>query len=164
MQKVPPNIEDPGSKNRDILYSKIHSQLLYAIPEWIRELDTNKYKDGMDKLQRRVLLRVVSGCWTVSGSAVQVIAGIQPLASVAEKQRRASHFKEKQSRPQPRKVTLKIWQPQWNNLDLVAAWTKTLIPDLVLWIQCKFSHISRGSVEKRWHVFIAVLPIRLIKQ
>lgn len=39
----------------------IQSQLLYAIPVGV--LDTNKQKNGMEKLQRNTLLRVVSsGC------------------------------------------------------------------------------------------------------
>lgn len=80
-----------------MLYAIIQSQLLYAITAWIRPLDASKYKDGIEELERRAILRVVHGYRTVSGRAVHVIAGILRIALVPKEQRKVFHFKEKQS-------------------------------------------------------------------
>lgn len=141
LMKILPNIGGPGSKRREILYTVVQSQSLYAIPAWISALRIKKLREILERLQRRSLLRITSGYRTISTRAIQVLAGIPPIYLVAEEQSRVFNARSNnrtQDRNKERKHTLRMWQNLWRQTEAKAEWTRILIPDLVPWVECKF--------------------------
>lgn len=138
--RIMPNVGGPSNRRRELLYGVVQSRILYAIPAWASVFETKKHKRILEGLQRRVLLRVVSGYRTVSTSAAQVIAGIPPISLLAAEQRRVflNRCQTLDSRIKEREATLRRWQSWWTSEESHALWTKTLIRDIVPWIQCTF--------------------------
>lgn len=137
--RIMPNVGGPSSKKREVLYGVVQSQLLYAIPAWSDALKIKKHKETLERIQRRCLLRVISGYRTVSTGAAQVIAGLPPISFAVEEQCRIFLSKENQLesvRKREREATLQRWQRSWR-VSEGAAWTRALIPDLVPWVRCK---------------------------
>lgn len=137
--KIMPNVGGPSSKKRELLYAVIQTQLLYAIPAWSVAFDTKKYRVALEGLQRRTLLRVISGYRTLSTSAAQVVAGIPPISLLAEEQHRIFLSRGGQStiiKAREREATLKSWQSRWSNMETTAEWTRILIPNLIPWVRC----------------------------
>lgn len=56
-----PIVGGPTDKNRELLLGVILSQALYAVSAWMSALELRKNRDALDRLQRRVLLRLISG-------------------------------------------------------------------------------------------------------
>lgn len=79
LSKLMQNISGPSSEKRLLLYGVVQSIVLYGAHIWAGATDIQKYKKMLERLQRRALLRVVSGYRTISTEAVQVLAGIPPL-------------------------------------------------------------------------------------
>lgn len=144
MLRILPNVGGPSNKKRELLYATIQSQILYAIPAWSTVLEIQKHKDKLEKLQRRILLRVVSGYRTIGTSAVQVIAGVPPISLLAEEQVRLFRQRETQlaHKTRQRGITLEKWQKNWKHRTASAAWTKRLIPEVVPWVQCRHRQID----------------------
>lgn len=147
LMKIMPNVGGPSNRKREVLYGVVQSKLLYAIPAWVTALDLKKHRVSLGQLQRRTLLRVISGYRTISANATQVIAGVPPISLIADEQRRVFLVEKEQSsmahkRKQQREVTLKNWQRQWSGTVAAGAWTRTLIPDLVPWVKCGFRRVD----------------------
>lgn len=140
LARIMPNVGGPGSAKRVMLYSVIQSTVLYASPVWSPILEIKKYRDLLERLQRRSLLRVASGYRTVSTRAIQVICGIPPIALLAEE--RTNLFNNRHgyltsTKSKQRSDTLRKWQEMWSKHEKTAQWTKTLIPNLIPWVDCQ---------------------------
>ena len=112
----------------------MYSVALYAAPVWAEALQVGKYQKVLEKLQRRVAIRVCRAYRTVSTAGATIIAGLIPMNLLAL-ERKAQFLKigDKRSR---RADTLKKWQDSWNVYG-ESAWTKTLIPDIETWVTRK---------------------------
>lgn len=59
LTKIMPNIGGPSSQRRAMLSGGIHSILIYAAPEWHEALRIKKYRELLERTQRKILLRVI---------------------------------------------------------------------------------------------------------
>nr|CAH7732275.1 unnamed protein product [Callosobruchus chinensis] len=94
----------------------------------------------LERVQRKTLLRVVSGYRTVSTRALQVVSGIVPIHLVVDERRRLYNRADAASyevRDEVRRETIRQWQNEWDETVHVAQWTKSLIPRIEDWIACK---------------------------
>ena len=86
-----------------------------------------------------MLLKVASSYRTVSAIALQVITGIPPIDLQVQERRNLSiaNGDKREARKEERQATIRNWQTMWEENVLKAQWTKTLIPDIRPWIECK---------------------------
>ncbi|XP_072392258.1 uncharacterized protein [Diabrotica undecimpunctata] len=92
-----------------------------------------KYKDMLFRAQRKPLIRVCSAYRTVSIIALKVVAGSVPVHILARE--RARMYQRGNgavgSGPQERARSLEMWQREWAAEVEKAAWTRSLVPDVV---------------------------------
>lgn len=139
LTRILPNVGGPGSTRRMVLCEVVHSIILYGAPVWHEALTRLKYKNMLSGIQRRALLRIASGYRTVSTAAIQVISGIPPISLIVEERLRLyqlenAHLESVKKRE--RVITVQKWQDEWEDHVGTAAWTKTLIPDIISWVNC----------------------------
>lgn len=139
LSRIMPNVRGPSYKKRMALYGAIQSMLLYAAPIWGDMMRFQKYRHTVCRVQRRILLRVISGYRTVAMEAVQVIAAVPPLDLMIEERMRM--FREGTGQtPAERSIergkTIMAWQKRWDELKERGQWTKRLLPSLSCWINC----------------------------
>lgn len=90
-------------------------------------LEKRKYREEMIRLQRRILLRVISAYRTVSAEACQVVAGVSPIDLLARE--RCENYENGRINKNKR-TTREKWQLRWRDTEK-AAWTRRLIPDIM---------------------------------
>lgn len=139
LSRILPNIRGPRASKRRVMANAVTSIILYAAPVWSHMLQTKKYKDLINKAQRRVLLRVCSSYCTAATKALQVAAGCTPLHLLAE-QRTANWGKEVALITD--KEVRKKWQEEWEAEEEVAQWTKKLIPNISEWVDREHGEID----------------------
>lgn len=137
--RVMPNVGGPSSAKRAVLCGAVHSILLYGAPIWKDELSVQKHKNLLIRSQRNILLRVASAYRTVSANALQVITGVLPV-DLMVRERAYLHERGidgKGLRAEARELYLRVWQRRWDEENQNAQWTRTLIRDIKMWINCK---------------------------
>lgn len=125
------NISGPSPSKRKLLASVVESISLYAAPVWARALTSATAKRQLNKVQRKMAIRVCSGYRTISNEAAFVIAGIPPLDLLARERTDRYTGMEKSL---AREALLARWQDRWATSQK-GAWTRKLIPDLAKWVQ-----------------------------
>ncbi|KAG5878677.1 hypothetical protein JTB14_037221 [Gonioctena quinquepunctata] len=123
LSRLTPNIKGPGSKKREMLYSVVQSILLYGAPIWYEYMRFKKHRELLTRVQRRMLLRVISAYRTASAKAVQVVSGIIPIDLLAEERWRLYKRMEgnnSQAKREERTTTLNKWQEIWDHTEDVA--------------------------------------------
>lgn len=76
-----PNLKGPTEKKRRLYANTIGSIILYGAPIWCDEIGGSaSLKKRIQRVQRMIALRVVSGYRTVSADAAFVLARIIPVA------------------------------------------------------------------------------------
>ncbi|CAB0032743.1 unnamed protein product [Trichogramma brassicae] len=103
LAKIMPNTGGPRSSQRELYAHVIDSILLYGAPIWRYKTETQAYIRQAEAVHRRACLRVISGRPHISYDATYVIAGVPPLALLADErariyQRRPEDFKEEERR------------------------------------------------------------------
>lgn len=145
LTRIMPNVGGPGSAKRTVLYGVVQSVLLYGAPVWSCVTQKSKYRAQMLGIQRKVLLRVISGYRTISAVATQAIAGIPPLTHLIDERNRL-YLRENNRleaiKREERDTTLRMWQEDWNLRGETGNWTKTLITDLKAWVECPHRRTS----------------------
>lgn len=145
LNKILPNMGGPGHCKRQILYGVVQSVLLYGSPVWAGVFRLGKYKNLIQGVQRRALIRVISGYRTVATSAVQVIAGVPPISLMAEERGRIylrGGGREPHVKAEERELTLQLWQAQWREPSETGIWTRRLIPNVVEWVKCEHREVE----------------------
>lgn len=142
MARILPNIGGARSNRRAILGYMVNSIMLYAAPVWANRMAVAAYRLCMERVQRRMLLRIASAYRTVSNEALQVLTGFPPIdLMVIEKKRihetALGHSVE--VRREQRNNTVMDWNARWTG-GAKAQWTRQLIPELTDWTRC--SHKS----------------------
>lgn len=139
LSRILPNIGGPSSSKRQLLNGVVNSTILYAAPVWGKICNLKTIRGRFDCIQRKMLLRVVSGYRTVSTPALQVIAGVPPIHLLIEERSR-QHQSDSEpivSKGAHRSITLEKWQNQWEQNNSKGEWTRLLIKDVVAWTRCK---------------------------
>ncbi|CAB0040003.1 unnamed protein product [Trichogramma brassicae] len=103
LAKIMPNIGGPRSSRRVLYAHVIDSILLYRAPIWSCVTETQAYIRQAESVHRRACLRVISGRPHVFYDATYVMAGVPPLALLADErariyQRRPEDVKEEERR------------------------------------------------------------------
>lgn len=138
------NTGGPGSGRRRLLMSTVQSVLLYGAEVWADALNKELYRKRLAQVQRRAALRVTSAYRTVSEPAVLVVAGIVPIALLAQERKRAYIRKRQTGEDGPsdeRDTTLNVWQRLWED-DGRGRWTARLIPYLRPWVTRRHGEVD----------------------
>lgn len=133
-----PNIGGTLSNKRKLLVAAMYSTILYAAPIWGHLLRYKKYNKVLERLQRRMALRICSAYKTTSTVALQVLADDLPIdlkmAQAIEQRERGD---DEEGIVERHVRTLNLWQERWQS---EVEWTQRLIPDL------------RSYVNRKWGV------------
>ncbi|CAB0037996.1 unnamed protein product [Trichogramma brassicae] len=108
LTKIMPNTGGPRSSRRELYAHVIDSILLYGTTIWRCATETQAYIRQAEAVHRRACLSVISGRPHISYDATYVIAGVPPLALLADErariyQRRPEDVKEEERRPRQKK-------------------------------------------------------------
>ncbi|CAB0036899.1 unnamed protein product [Trichogramma brassicae] len=88
LAKIMPNTGGPRSSRRELYAHVIDSILLYGAPIWRCATETQAYIRQAEAVHRRACLRVISGRPHISYVATYVIAGVPPMALLADERTR----------------------------------------------------------------------------
>jgi hypothetical protein len=130
--RIMPNMKGPGSSRRKLLSAVVHSRLLYGAAGWADGLKYKKNVETLNRVQRRVLVRVASAYRTVSAEALQVLTGVLPADLQAEG--RVLLHRQLCSKEEVKKRQLRKWQARWQTTDK-GGWTRKLLPEIATWIE-----------------------------
>jgi hypothetical protein len=130
--RIMPNMKGPGSSRRKLLSAVVHSRLLYGAAGWADGLKYKKNVETLNRVQRRVLVRVASAYRTVSAEALQVLTGVLPADLQAEG--RVLLHRQLCSKEEVKKRQLRKWQARWQTTDK-GSWTRKLLPEIATWIE-----------------------------
>ncbi|CAB0036149.1 unnamed protein product [Trichogramma brassicae] len=115
---VGPEVADACSmprSSRRVLYAHVvDSILLYGAPIWSCAMETQAYIRQAESVHRRACLRVISGRPHVSYDATYVIAGVPPLALLADERARIYQRRPEDVKEEERRETLNRWQDRWD--------------------------------------------------
>ncbi|CAB0031675.1 unnamed protein product [Trichogramma brassicae] len=129
-----PNTGEPRSSRRELYAHVIDSILLYEAPIWRCVTETQAYIRQAEAVHRRACLRVISGRPQVSYDATYVIAGVPPLALLANERERIYQRRPKDAKEEKRRETLRKWQDRWDRTSK-GRWTHRLIPNITEWVE-----------------------------
>jgi len=93
LSRILPNISAVRPTKRKLLSNVAHSIILYGSPIWDEDMCATGWS-ALQKVQRRICLRVSSAYCTTSTDALGVITGIAPL-DLLTKERKIMHEKKK---------------------------------------------------------------------
>lgn len=145
LSRLMANVGGASSSKRKVIMAVTHSILLYGSEIWADSLKHEKYRKRMAAVQRRGALRITSAYRTVSEPAVLVIAGVIPVALLAEERKQVYQTKQelgkKSAAEEARKNTLAKWQTIWES-EQRGRWTAKLIPKLKPWIERKHGEVT----------------------
>ncbi|CAB0032914.1 unnamed protein product [Trichogramma brassicae] len=88
LAKIMPNSGGPRSSQRKLYAHVVDSILLYGAPVWCTAAQTRAYIQQAESAHRRACLRVIGGRPHVAYEATYVLAGIPPLALLADERAR----------------------------------------------------------------------------
>ncbi|CAB0029831.1 unnamed protein product [Trichogramma brassicae] len=144
LAKIMPNIGGPRSSRRVLFAHVVGSILLYGAPIWSCATETQAYIGQAESLHRRACLRVISGRPHVSYDATYVIAGVPPLALLADERARIYQRRPEDVKEEERRETLNRWQDWWDRASK-GRWTHRLIQNITEWVE-------RGHGEVDYHL------------
>ncbi|CAB0028834.1 unnamed protein product [Trichogramma brassicae] len=112
----------------------VDSILLYGAPIWRCATETQAYIRQAEAVHRKACLRAISGRTHVSYDATYVIAGVPPLALLADERARIYHRRLEDVKEEERRETLRRWQDRWDRAPK-GRWTHRLIPKIAEWVE-----------------------------
>ncbi|KAI5747429.1 hypothetical protein M8J77_014440 [Diaphorina citri] len=162
LARLMPNLKGPENEKRQILATVVYSALLYGVPIWGKIIKWKKYVNMMEKVQRKVMLRLARAYRTVATGALQVISGSLPIELMIEERMRTHEIKKqmkeqhnrdgepnieemreqvKEKIEEIREEMMDKWKEKWTN-EQKGKWTKRLINDLKKWVNRKHGHVT----------------------
>ncbi|CAB0034816.1 unnamed protein product [Trichogramma brassicae] len=100
-----------------------------------------KIMPNTEAVHRRACLRVIGGRPHVSYDATYVIAGVPPLALLADERARIYQRHPEDVKEEERRETLSKWQDRWDR-DTKGRWTHHLIPNITEWVERSHGEVS----------------------
>lgn len=145
--RLMPNISGPKNDKRKLLGAVVYSTLFYGIPAWVDVLRFNKYRNRLEKVQRKVMLRQCRSYRTASTAALQVVSGTPPIELMAEERTELYKARKSNANINEFKDTLKEsimrkWQHKWNQETVKGQWTKQLIPTIEPWVTRSYGSVT----------------------
>jgi len=139
LARILPNISAAKPKKRRLLANVVHSIILYGSPIWAPKM-SQKGKNELAKVQRRIALRVASAYCTVSYNAIQVIADMPPIVLIAIERQ---EIFENGRKEEARNKLLRDWQSEWDRSSAEnESWTHRLIPKIDPWFNRTFGEVN----------------------
>ncbi|CAB0034714.1 unnamed protein product [Trichogramma brassicae] len=134
LAKIMPNTGGPRSSRRELYAHGIDSIFLYGAPIWRCATETQAYIRKAEAVHRRACLRVISGRPHISYDATYVIAGVPPLALLADERARIYQRRSEDVKEEERRESLSKWQDRWDRVSK-GRWTHRLIPNIAEWVE-----------------------------
>ncbi|XP_075217773.1 uncharacterized protein LOC142322582 [Lycorma delicatula] len=106
--------------------------------EYNHQTDVKRNANRLTSLQQKAVVGVTAAYRTISGPAVEVIAGI---SSVTKRARQLVRRQEGIPRSMTKEQLLRKWQMQWVEMNK-GRWTKHLTPQLSPWIRRKHGELT----------------------
>lgn len=150
LARLMPNVNGPDNEKRKILASVVYSSLLYGAPVWGDIVRWKKYINMLERVQRKVMLRLARAYRTTSTPALQVITGSLPVELMVEErvrlyELRQENFSKEEKREKEdefKRILFEKWKEKWG-LELERAqWTKRLIRDIEKWRNRKHGYLT----------------------
>lgn len=86
LARILPNVSAAKQAKRSLIACAVRSMIMYSAPVWSGKM-CRKGIIELDKVQRRIALRVASAYRTISTDAVRVISSIPPIQLQASKRK-----------------------------------------------------------------------------
>ncbi|CAB0040021.1 unnamed protein product [Trichogramma brassicae] len=141
LAKIMPNSGGPRSSRRKLYAHVVDTILLYGAPIWSTTAQKRAYIRQAESAHRRACLRVIGGRPHVSYEATYVLAGIPPLALLADERARLYSRHREDAKDEERLATLSKWQEAWDR-STKARWTHRLIPNIRTWIERRHGELN----------------------
>ncbi|CAB0042903.1 unnamed protein product, partial [Trichogramma brassicae] len=141
LTKIMPNSGGPRSSRRKLYAHVVDSILLYGAPIWSTATKKRAYIRQAESAHRRACLRVIGGRPHVSYEATYVLAGIPPLALLADERARLYGRRRENAKDEERLATLSKGQEAWDR-STKARWTHQLIPNIKVWIERRHGELN----------------------
>ncbi|CAB0036640.1 unnamed protein product, partial [Trichogramma brassicae] len=141
LTKIMPNSGGPRSCRRKLYAHVVDSILLYGAPIWSTATKKRAYVRQAEAAHRRACLRVIGGRPHVSYEATYVLAGIPPLALLADERMRLYGRRREDAKDKERLATLSKWQEAWDQ-STKARWTHRLIPNIRVRIERRHGELN----------------------
>ncbi|CAB0043590.1 unnamed protein product [Trichogramma brassicae] len=140
-KKIMPNSGGPRSSRRKLYAHVVDSILLYGAPVWSTAALKRAFMQQAESAHRRACLRVIGGRPHVAYEAAYVLAGIPPLALLADERARLYGRRREDAKDEERLATLSKWQEAWDR-SKKARWTHRLIPNIRVWIERRHGELN----------------------
>ncbi|CAB0042629.1 unnamed protein product [Trichogramma brassicae] len=131
----------PRSSRRKLYAHVVDSILLYGAPVWSTAALKRAFMQQAESAHRRACLRVIGGRPHVAYEAAYVLAGIPPLALLADERARLYGRRREDAKDEERLATLSKWQEAWDR-SKKARWTHRLIPNIRVWIERRHGELN----------------------
>ncbi|CAB0040424.1 unnamed protein product [Trichogramma brassicae] len=141
LAKIMPNSGGPRSSRRKLYAHVVDSILLYGAPVWSTAALKRAFMKLAESAHRRACLRVIGGRPHVAYEATYVLAGIPPLALLADERARLYGRRREDAKDEERLATLSKWQEAWDR-SKKARWTHRLIPNIRVWIERRHGELN----------------------
>ncbi|CAB0034418.1 unnamed protein product [Trichogramma brassicae] len=141
LTRIMPNSGGPRSSRRKLYAHVVDSILLNGAPTWSTAAQKRAYIRQAESAHRRACLRVIGGRPHVSYEATYVLAGIPPLALLADERARLYGHRRENAKDEERLATLSKWQEAWDR-STKARWTHRLIPNIKVWIERRHGELN----------------------
>ncbi|CAB0040061.1 unnamed protein product [Trichogramma brassicae] len=141
LAKIMPNSGGPRSSRRKLYAHVVDSILLYGAPVWSTAALKRAFMQQAESAHRRACLRVIEGRPHVAYEATYVLAGIPPLALLADERARLYGRRQEDAKDEERLATLSKWQEAWDR-PKKARWTHRLIPNIRVWIERRHGELN----------------------
>ncbi|CAB0029783.1 unnamed protein product, partial [Trichogramma brassicae] len=141
LAKIMPNSGGPRSSRRKLYAHVVNTILLYGAPIWSTAAQKRAFMQQAESAHRRACLRVIGGRPHVSYEATYVLAGIPPLALLADERARLYSRRREDAKDEERLATLSKWQEAWDR-STKARWTHRLIPNIRTWIERRHGELN----------------------
>ncbi|CAB0034435.1 unnamed protein product [Trichogramma brassicae] len=141
LAKIMPNSGGPRSSRRKLYAHVVDTILLYGAPIWSTAAQKRAYIRQAESAHRRACLRVIGGRPHVAYEATYVLAGIPPLALLADERARLYSHRREDAKDEERLATLSKWQEAWDR-STKARWTHRLIPNIRTWIERRHGKLN----------------------
>ncbi|CAB0036374.1 unnamed protein product [Trichogramma brassicae] len=142
LTNIMPNSGGPRSSRRKLYAHVVDSILLYGAPIWSTATKKRAYIRQAEAAHRRACLRVIGGRPHVSYEATYILAGIPPLALLADERTRLYNGRRREdAKDEERLTTLSKCQEAWDQ-STKARWTHRLIPNIRVWIERRHGELN----------------------
>ncbi|CAB0037993.1 unnamed protein product [Trichogramma brassicae] len=141
LAKIMPNSGGPRSSRRKLYAHVVDSILLYGAPVWSTAALKRDFMKQAESAHRQACLRVIGGRPHVAYEATYVLAGIPPLALLADERARLYGRRREDAKDEERLATLSKWQEAWDR-SKKARWTHRLIPNIRVWIERRHGELN----------------------